>query len=133
MRYSDFLSEIEEQSWLGKPKFQIEGVIFKYDPENDTIDKLKAVPEKDILISISGSWHGKIYYATPNSKVNLSRYCKIGLLTQRIVTSSLIWNHYTSYRKSVLRWISNCHSNHIKYGQKSLPQSTQRNGLKRQN
>ena len=66
-------ARIDNKSWLGKPKFQIEGIIFRYDPENDTTDKLKSVQEKDILITICGSWRGKIYYTKPKSKV----YCTI--------------------------------------------------------
>jgi len=50
----------------------VEGVIFRYDPENDSIDKLKAVPEKDILMIITGSWQGAIYYSKPGSSVPLT-------------------------------------------------------------
>jgi oxysterol-binding protein-related protein 9/10/11 len=54
-----------------KPKFHVEGVIFRYDPENDTIDKIKSIPEKDILIILTGSWKGEIYFSKPGSKVFL--------------------------------------------------------------
>jgi oxysterol-binding protein-related protein 9/10/11 len=54
-----------------KPKFHVEGVIFRYDPENDTIDKIKSIPDKDILIILTGSWKGEIYFSKPGSKVFL--------------------------------------------------------------
>ncbi|KAI9684030.1 MAG: hypothetical protein M1822_005857 [Bathelium mastoideum] len=52
-----------EESWLGKTQNKVEGVIFKYDPNNDTKTKVKDVPEKDVLARIDGCWHDKIYYS----------------------------------------------------------------------
>ena len=40
----------------------MEGIIFTYDPENDTKAKIKDVPEKDVLGRIEGCWTDKVYY-----------------------------------------------------------------------
>lgn len=40
----------------------MEGIIFTYDPENDTKTKIKDVPEKDVLGRIEGCWTDKVYY-----------------------------------------------------------------------
>ncbi|CAG8452975.1 8870_t:CDS:2 [Ambispora gerdemannii] len=52
--------EYKEERWLGKPRFAIEGKIFKYDPENDDIIKLKNVNEADVVAELIGSWRGQI-------------------------------------------------------------------------
>lgn len=51
-----------EDGWIGRAQNKVEGVIFRYDPDNDTSTRIKDVPETDILARISGSWHGQIYY-----------------------------------------------------------------------
>ncbi|OQE30060.1 hypothetical protein PENSTE_c002G05716 [Penicillium steckii] len=57
-----------EEGWIGRTQNRLEGVIFRYDPDNDTTTKTKDVRESDILARISGSWHGKIYYTPAGSK-----------------------------------------------------------------
>ncbi|KNG47547.1 oxysterol-binding protein [Stemphylium lycopersici] len=54
--------EYLEEGWLGRSQNKVLGVIFKYDPNNDTITKIKDVPEKDVLGRIEGNWQDKIYY-----------------------------------------------------------------------
>ncbi|KAH0556024.1 hypothetical protein GP486_006038, partial [Trichoglossum hirsutum] len=56
-----------EEGWLGKNQHRVDGVVFKYDPENDTKSKIKDVPEADILARIEGSWVDKIFVVLPNS------------------------------------------------------------------
>ncbi|RKF65037.1 Oxysterol-binding protein-like protein 1 [Erysiphe neolycopersici] len=56
-----------EESWLGKPQNKVEGVIFKYDPENDIYMKIKDVPESNILARISGAWKESIYFSLGSS------------------------------------------------------------------
>ncbi|CAG8654756.1 6888_t:CDS:2, partial [Paraglomus occultum] len=53
--------EYKEERWLGKPRFAIEGKIFKYDPENDDIKKLKSVDEEAVLCEVYGSWRGEVH------------------------------------------------------------------------
>ncbi|KAJ5454277.1 Oxysterol-binding protein-like protein 1 [Penicillium daleae] len=57
-----------EEGWIGRSQHKLEGVIFRYDPDNDTITRLRDVAESDVLARISGSWHGKIYYTATGSK-----------------------------------------------------------------
>jgi oxysterol-binding protein-related protein 9/10/11 len=53
-----------EEGWLGKAQNRVEGVMFTYDPENDVKNqKVRDVPEKDVLGRIEGSWMDKIYYS----------------------------------------------------------------------
>jgi hypothetical protein len=52
-----------EEGWLGKAQNKVEGVVFKYDPENDTIQRIRDVPENDILAKISGNWKEKSYFS----------------------------------------------------------------------
>ena len=51
-----------DEPMLGKARFAVEGVVFRYDPENDIFDKVKAVPDGKVIGVLHGSWRGKIYY-----------------------------------------------------------------------
>lgn len=56
-----------EEGWLGKTQNKMEGIIFNYDPENDDKTRIKDVPEKDILVRLTGNWKDKVYYTVaPN-------------------------------------------------------------------
>ncbi|KAJ5819683.1 Oxysterol-binding protein [Penicillium riverlandense] len=57
-----------EDGWLGRSQYRLQGVIFRYDPDNDTITNIKDVPEGDVLARITGSWHGKIYFTPTGAK-----------------------------------------------------------------
>lgn len=48
----------------------VKGVIFKYDPSNDSITKIKDVPDKEILARIEGAWTDKVYYTLGNKPFN---------------------------------------------------------------
>jgi len=52
-----------EQGWLSKTQNKVEGVIFKYNPDNDTTVRIKNVPEKDILARVEGKWTERIMYS----------------------------------------------------------------------
>ncbi|KAI9886629.1 MAG: hypothetical protein M1823_001543 [Watsoniomyces obsoletus] len=56
-----------EEGWLGRAQNKVHGVIFRYDPSNDKTNKIKDVPETDILAIIEGCWQDKIYFAFPGS------------------------------------------------------------------
>ncbi|KAK3044535.1 hypothetical protein LTS18_001006, partial [Coniosporium uncinatum] len=51
-----------EEGWLGKAQNKVEGVIFTYDPKNDTKTRIKDVSDKDVLARLEGVWHEKVYY-----------------------------------------------------------------------
>lgn len=53
---------------LGKPRFLLEGIMFTYDPEKDTIETLKEVPEEAKLATIKGSWRGVMTYTKKGEK-----------------------------------------------------------------
>ncbi|KAK6497051.1 hypothetical protein TWF506_004536 [Arthrobotrys conoides] len=57
-----------DEPWVGRSKYRVEGVIFKYDPENDIITRLKDVPDKDIKARIDGCWISELYYTPAGSK-----------------------------------------------------------------
>ena len=56
-----------DEGWLGSSKNIVHGVVFRYDPENDKINRLKDVPEKDILARVEGCWKEQIYYSIPGT------------------------------------------------------------------
>ncbi|QDS77898.1 hypothetical protein FKW77_000616 [Venturia effusa] len=63
--------EYLEEGWLGRTQNKVIGLIFYYDPANDTKTKIKEVAESDIVARIEGNWQDKIYYSlgsTPFAK-----------------------------------------------------------------
>ncbi len=56
-----------EESWFGKSKNAVHGLIFRYDPADDRYTRAKDVPDKEILCKIEGSWQEQITYTIPNS------------------------------------------------------------------
>ncbi|KAK8922536.1 Oxysterol-binding protein-like protein 1 [Metarhizium anisopliae] len=56
-----------EEGWLGRTTNKIDGVVFRYDPENDTKTRVQDVPDEDILIRLSGPWREKL----PNESLTL--------------------------------------------------------------
>lgn len=51
-----------EEGWLGRSQNKVEGVIFRYDPDNDNCTRIKDVPQQDILANIDGCWQEQVYY-----------------------------------------------------------------------
>lgn len=58
-----------EEGWLGKTQNKVDGVIFRYDPENDDKSRVRDVPEKDILARVSGNWKDKLYFSLGSKSV----------------------------------------------------------------
>jgi oxysterol-binding protein-related protein 9/10/11 len=52
-----------EEGWLGRTTNKIDGVIFRYDPENDDKLRVQDVPEEDILARLSGPWKEKVMFS----------------------------------------------------------------------
>jgi hypothetical protein len=63
--------EYKEEKWIGKPKFELRGIIFSYDPNNDTITKLKNVPSANVVATIEGSWRSQVYIIYPDGRKHL--------------------------------------------------------------
>ncbi|KAL1919830.1 uncharacterized protein VTP21DRAFT_1761 [Calcarisporiella thermophila] len=57
--------EYKEERWFNKPKFQVEGVVFRYDPTNESdlaINRIKQIPKsQQIICRLKGSWRGEIW------------------------------------------------------------------------
>ena len=51
-----------EEGWLGRAQNKMVGVIYKYDPDNDTKTRIKDIPDSDIVARVEGCWHEQIYY-----------------------------------------------------------------------
>ncbi|KAI9816510.1 MAG: hypothetical protein M1827_001642 [Pycnora praestabilis] len=56
-----------EEGWLGKTQNKVQGVMFNYDPENDSKKRIKDVPDKDILGTLEGCWWDKVYFTLAKS------------------------------------------------------------------
>lgn len=62
--------EYQEEGWLGRSQNLVKGVIFKYDPKNDNITKIKDVSDKEVLARIEGAWTDKVYYTLGSKPFN---------------------------------------------------------------
>lgn len=51
-----------DEGWLRGSTNKMEGIIFRYDPNNDDKVKIKDVPEEDILVRLSGPWKERIQF-----------------------------------------------------------------------
>lgn len=66
-----------DEGWLRGSTNKMEGIVFRYDPENDDKTKIKDVPEEDILVRLSGAWKDKIQF-TMGPKAFVSSYAAHG-------------------------------------------------------
>ncbi len=51
-----------DDGWLGRSTNKVDGIIFRYDPENDDKTRIRDVPEEDILVRLHGAWKEKITF-----------------------------------------------------------------------
>ncbi|CAK7266744.1 hypothetical protein SEPCBS57363_002245 [Sporothrix epigloea] len=51
-----------DDGWLRGSTNKVEGVIFRYDPENDVKIRIRDVPDEDVLVRLSGAWKDKIAF-----------------------------------------------------------------------
>lgn len=63
------------QSWISKPKFLVEGVVYETDSSTPEYTQVKKVPEAAVVARIKGSWRGKITIKRTNDKVSTSTGC----------------------------------------------------------
>lgn len=52
-----------EEGWLGRTTNKVDGVIFRYDPENDNKSRVQDVPDEDVLARLSGPWKEKVMFS----------------------------------------------------------------------
>jgi hypothetical protein len=51
-----------EEGWLGRSTNKVDGVIFRYDPENDNKSRVQDVPDEDVLARLSGPWKERVFF-----------------------------------------------------------------------
>lgn len=51
-----------DEGWLRGSTNKMDGVVFRYDPDNDDKTKIKDVPEEDVVIRLHGAWKEKIQF-----------------------------------------------------------------------
>lgn len=51
-----------DEGWLGRTTNKIDGVVFRYDPENDDKSRVQDVPDEDVLARLSGPWKEKVTF-----------------------------------------------------------------------
>lgn len=65
------ITEYKDESWLGKPKFALEGLVFAYDPnkpEEVGWNKLKSVPTERVVAQYEGAWRKQIKWKRKGEK-----------------------------------------------------------------
>lgn len=59
----------KDEPWIGKPKYALEGIVFRYDPKSKAkMDTFKDVPEDAIIARLEGCWKSKVYISNPKTK-----------------------------------------------------------------
>lgn len=82
--------EYQEEGWLGRSQNLVKGVIFKYDPQNDTTTKIKDVPDKEVLARIEGAWTDKVYYTLGNKPFNKASVSVLEYVCKRYHTNTTL-------------------------------------------
>ncbi|KAK4157686.1 hypothetical protein C8A00DRAFT_39966 [Chaetomidium leptoderma] len=59
-----------DEGWLGRTTNKMEGIIFRYDPENDDKQRIADVPVDDILVRLGGPWKEKIVFTLGSKPLN---------------------------------------------------------------
>lgn len=67
--------EYKEESMFGRPKFAIEGKLFRYDAYKEAMmsvgerkqhEKLSKIPSEAVVATLHGVWNGKVYFKLSN-------------------------------------------------------------------
>ncbi|KAK0625344.1 hypothetical protein B0T17DRAFT_493307 [Bombardia bombarda] len=59
-----------DEGWLGRSTNKVEGIIFRYDPDDDDKQRIVDVPEEDILVQLNGPWKEKVVFTLGPKPVN---------------------------------------------------------------
>lgn len=51
-----------DDGWLGRTVNKVSGIIFRYDPSDDNKQRIKDVPDQDILVRLGGPWKEKVVF-----------------------------------------------------------------------
>ncbi|KAF4126065.1 oxysterol-binding protein-related protein 9/10/11 [Geosmithia morbida] len=52
-----------DEGWLGRYTNKVDGVIFRYNPDNDDKTRIQDVPDDAVLARISGAWREKVMFS----------------------------------------------------------------------
>lgn len=117
-----------DEGWLRGSTNKMEGVVFRYDPENDDKTKIKDVPEEDILVRLSGAWKDKIQftmgpkafvssYTTSHGQIllevassRLQQYCRTPIHQKHAPRLSIL-DHSVLLLNLSRPWKNSCHTN----------------------
>ena len=75
------------QSWIGKPRFLLDGVVYRYEVGNENEmgwTKPKSVPADKVVAYIEGCWMKQIRYKLKGEKASLAHSWHETALTRRI-------------------------------------------------
>lgn len=64
------LIEYKEESWLGKPRFAVEGVVYRSSDDDEEYKKVKSVPGDKVVAYLEGNWMRQIRYRRKGDKVS---------------------------------------------------------------
>ena len=69
--HPEFYTDEATQSWLLKPKYLVEGIIYEYEDEDELEDHIKAkhVPKESIIATLEGNWRGEVVWKKVGDKV----------------------------------------------------------------
>ncbi|GAB1317612.1 hypothetical protein MFIFM68171_07822 [Madurella fahalii] len=59
-----------DDGWLGRTTNKMEGIIFRYDPDNDDKQRISDVPDEDIVVRLGGAWKEKIVFTLGPMSLN---------------------------------------------------------------
>lgn len=64
------LIDYKDESWIGKPRFLLDGVIYRYTDADEEYIKPKQVPSDKIVAYLEGNWRKQIKYRFKGEKVS---------------------------------------------------------------
>lgn len=68
--------EYRDESWIGRPKYLLDGVVYWYDPEDDEdpeeYTKIKQVPADRVVGNLEGVWRKQIKWRKKGDKVRIA-------------------------------------------------------------
>lgn len=57
----------KDEPWLGKPRFLIDGIVFRYDSANDCYQTIGSVPDEAVVARLEGSWRERVSVSVPSA------------------------------------------------------------------
>jgi hypothetical protein len=73
------LLDYKDESWIGKPRFLVDGIIYRYTPGDEEMEswtRAKQVPSDKVVAHLEGNWMKQIRYRLKGEKVGVPRSCR---------------------------------------------------------